>query len=62
MKTRCKGNGTLEYIDGKWWCIGEKIVSTWKHSKLNKTNKDKKRRNISQAKSRTRKQRRNPKN
>jgi len=58
MKTPCKGKGTLEYIDGKWWCIGEKIDSKWKHSKLNKTNKHKKRRAIS----RTRKHRRKPKN
>ena len=37
----CKSPGTLEFIDGKWWCIGEKVISKWKHSRHNK-NKTKK--------------------
>jgi hypothetical protein len=43
----CKAPGTLENIGGKWWCIGEKITSKWKHSKLNKSKKSpaKKRKN-----------------
>jgi hypothetical protein len=56
MKKPCRG--TLEYIDGKWWCVGEKIISKWKHSKLNKTNKKIRR----QKKPRTRKLRASTKN
>lgn len=40
-KKACKSPGTLEYIDGKWWCIGEKVISKWKHSRHNKTKKTK---------------------
>jgi hypothetical protein len=35
----CKSPGTLEFIDNKWWCIGEKIQSKSKYSRLNKTKK-----------------------
>ena len=34
-KKACKSPGTLEFIDGKWWCIGEKVISKWKHSRHN---------------------------
>ena len=41
-KKACKSPGTLEFLDGKWYCIGEKIQSKWKHSRHNKTKKAKK--------------------
>lgn len=47
MKKRpeCKAPGTLVKIGGKWWCIGEKLSSKWKYSKLNKTKGKKHRKN-----------------
>lgn len=50
MKPPCKG--TLAYIDGKWWCIGEKMISKWKYSKLNKTNNNRRRKKTHTRKSR----------
>jgi hypothetical protein len=32
----CTGTGSLVHIDGRDWCVGEKIVSKWKHSKRNR--------------------------
>ena len=61
MKPPCKG--TLAYIDGKWWCIGEKMISKWKYSKFNKTNKNKnKNKNRRRKKTHTRKSRPGTKN
>ena len=37
--TPCKSPGTLAFINGKWWCIGEKMISKSKYSKLNKSKK-----------------------
>jgi hypothetical protein len=31
---RCRGE--IVHIDGRDWCVGEKIISKWKYSKLNK--------------------------
>ena len=39
----CKSPGSLVVIQGKSYCVGEKIQSKWKHSRLNqpKTKKNK---------------------
>jgi hypothetical protein len=39
-KKPCQGE--IVRIGGHDWCVGEKIQSKWKHSKLNKTKKTKK--------------------
>ena len=40
----CKSPGTLEYIDNKWWCVGEKTSTKRKpHNKTKKMKKLKKR-------------------
>jgi hypothetical protein len=39
MKKECKAPGEIITISGKQYCVGEKIVSKWKHSKLNKKTK-----------------------
>lgn len=36
-KNPCTGD--IVVIDGKRWCVGEKIISKWKHSKRNKKTK-----------------------
>lgn len=36
----CKSPGSLVTIQGKVYCVGEKIQSKWKHSRLNKTKKN----------------------
>ena len=41
----CKSPGTLVFIDGKEWCVGEKIISKNTRSRLNKKNKTKRRKN-----------------
>lgn len=41
MNPPCKSPGTLINIGGKWWCIGEKLSSKSKYSKLNKSKKNK---------------------
>jgi hypothetical protein len=35
----CKTPGTLEFIDGKWWCIGEKISKKGKKNRQTKKKK-----------------------
>ena len=40
-KKTCKSPGSLVTIHGKTYCVGEKIQSKWKHSRLNKTKKNK---------------------
>ena len=35
----CKSPGTLVFIDGKEWCVGEKIISKNPRSRLNKKGK-----------------------
>ena len=40
FKKTCTGE--LVFVDGKYWCIGEKIISKWKYSKFNKSKKNKK--------------------
>ena len=40
LKKPCKGE--IVVVSGRKWCIGEKIISKWKHSKFNKTKKQKK--------------------
>jgi hypothetical protein len=35
MKKSKPCTGDLVVIDGKNWCVGEKIISKWKHSKRN---------------------------
>jgi hypothetical protein len=37
MKKSKPCTGDIVVIDGKKWCVGEKIISKWKHSKRNKT-------------------------
>ena len=44
--------GDIVVIDGKRWCVGEKIISKWKHSKRNKKMK-KTKKNINQRKRKT---------
>ena len=39
MRKTCKSPGTLVFIDGKEWCVGEKIISKNPRSRLNKKNK-----------------------
>ena len=39
LKKPCKGE--IVVVSGRKWCIGEKIISKWKHSKFNKTKKQK---------------------
>jgi hypothetical protein len=36
---KCKSPGTLEFIDGKWWCIGEKISKKGKKPRQTKKKK-----------------------
>lgn len=36
MKKSKPCTGDIVVIDGKKWCVGEKIISKWKHSKRNK--------------------------
>lgn len=40
MKKPCTGD--IVTIDGHRFCVGEKIISKWKYSKLNRTQKKKK--------------------
>lgn len=40
FKKPCKGE--IVVVSGRKWCIGEKIISKWKHSKFNKSKKHKK--------------------
>jgi len=35
----CKSPGTIVFIDGKEWCVGEKIISKNPRSRLNKKGK-----------------------
>jgi hypothetical protein len=37
LKKPCTGD--IVVIDGKRWCVGEKIISKWKHSRHNKKTK-----------------------
>ena len=38
--------GEIVVINGKKWCIGERIISKWKHSKRNKKYSSKKKRKV----------------
>ena len=40
-KKTCKGTGSMVKINGRKYCVGEKIVSKWRYSKRNKTTKRK---------------------
>jgi len=39
LEISCKSPGTIVTIDGKQWCVGEKIISKNPRSKWNKKNK-----------------------
>jgi hypothetical protein len=48
--------GDIVVIDGKRWCVGEKIISKWKHSKRNKKmkkTKSKTKKNVNKGKRKT---------
>jgi hypothetical protein len=42
LEISCKSPGTIVTIDGKQWCVGEKIISKNPRSKWNKKNQSKK--------------------
>jgi hypothetical protein len=41
MPSKKPCTGELVFVDGKQWCIGEKLSSKWKYSKLNKSERKK---------------------
>jgi hypothetical protein len=43
LEISCKPPGTIVTIDGKQWCVGEKIISKNPLSKWNKKSQSKKR-------------------
>ena len=52
LKKPCTGE--LVFVDGKYWCIGEKIISKWKYSKFkNQKNQKKSKKNKKNNKRKT---------
>jgi hypothetical protein len=59
LEISCKPPGTIVTIDGKQWCVGEKIISKNPRSRWNKKKQSKRKKSQNKTKKRLNKKRLN---